>query len=197
MKVRSIHMHHRLPTAVVGTALVVLLTLVAAGRANGAGNPTTDAAVTAPPGQLTPHSANGTARRDNSTAPPGQSTHLNGMPVAVPNARPVAGAASMPATSNSAAPGVTGQSASGGTAGEKAPSGSRLVVDDSIITTKVKDALLADPSVKGSEISVETRKGEVLLTGFVSNQPEIERAIKVARGVDGVKMVSNKMTVKR
>ena len=71
------------------------------------------------------------------------------------------------------------------------------VVDDSIITTKVKTALLTDPTVRGSDISVETRKGEVLLSGFVNNQSQIDEAQKVTRGIEGVKIVSNKMTLKR
>lgn len=68
---------------------------------------------------------------------------------------------------------------------------------DSIITTKVKSALLADPGVSGSDIVVETRDGEVLLTGFVRNPAELDKAVQVAKGVEGVKKVTNKMTVKK
>jgi hyperosmotically inducible protein len=71
------------------------------------------------------------------------------------------------------------------------------VVDDSVITTKVKTALMADSEIKGSDISVETNKGEVMLSGFVGNQAQIDKAIKVASAVDGVRGVENKMTVKR
>ena len=70
------------------------------------------------------------------------------------------------------------------------------VIDDSVITTKVKAALLADPDVKSSDIYVETRDGKVLLSGFVNNQTQIHRAIEIAQGIEGVKTVDNKMSVK-
>ncbi|KIO48872.1 BON domain-containing protein [Nitrosospira sp. NpAV] len=69
-------------------------------------------------------------------------------------------------------------------------------IDDGTITTKVKAALLADEGVKGLDIKVETRKGEVQLSGFVDNQTQIDRAIAVAKGVQGVKNVDNKMDLK-
>jgi hyperosmotically inducible protein len=69
-------------------------------------------------------------------------------------------------------------------------------VDDSAITTKVKSALLADADVKSFDIKVETRKGEVQLSGFVDNQAQIDRAIAIAKGVEGVKKVDNKMSLK-
>jgi hyperosmotically inducible protein len=70
-------------------------------------------------------------------------------------------------------------------------------VDDGIITTKVKAALLADANVKSSDIAVVTRKGEVQLSGFVDNQGQIERAIEVAHGIENVRSVSNEMSVKK
>lgn len=69
-------------------------------------------------------------------------------------------------------------------------------VDDIAITTKVKSALLAEPTIKSFDIQVETHKGEVQLSGFVDNQEQIDRATAVAKEVQGVKNVSNKMTVK-
>lgn len=69
-------------------------------------------------------------------------------------------------------------------------------IDDSIITSKVKTALLADPDVKSFDLKVETRKGEVLLSGFVANQAQIDRAIAIARSVQGVVVVTNKMDLK-
>lgn len=69
-------------------------------------------------------------------------------------------------------------------------------IDDGAITTKVKSALLADADVKSFDIKVETRKGEVQLSGFVDNQTQIDRAITVAKGVEGVKKVDNKMSIK-
>ena len=69
-------------------------------------------------------------------------------------------------------------------------------IDDSIVTTKVKSALLADQDAKGFDLKVETRKGEVMLSGFVDNQAQVDRAIQVAKSVEGVKAVSNKMSLK-
>lgn len=70
-------------------------------------------------------------------------------------------------------------------------------VDDSVVTAKVKSALLADPNVKSFDIAVVTRKGEVQLSGHVDNQTQVDRAIDVARGVDGVLGVNNEMSVKK
>ena len=70
------------------------------------------------------------------------------------------------------------------------------VIDDSVLTASVKTALLADPDIKSFDIKVETRKGEVLLSGFVDNQAQIERAIAVARSVANVKSVDNKVALK-
>ncbi len=70
-------------------------------------------------------------------------------------------------------------------------------IDDSVITTKVKSALLADPTVKGLDSKVETHKRVVQLSGFVDNQAQLDRAIQVARAVEGVNDVENKMTVKK
>lgn len=70
-------------------------------------------------------------------------------------------------------------------------------MDDSIITTKVKTALLADEQVKGTDVIVETKKGEVLLTGFVHDQSQIDKAVTVAQNIEGVKKVTNKMTVRK
>jgi len=73
--------------------------------------------------------------------------------------------------------------------------GSKL--DDSIITTRVKAVLLADPAIKSLEIAVVTRKGEVQLSGFVDSRAQIERALSLAQGVDGVNFVVNEMRVKK
>lgn len=69
-------------------------------------------------------------------------------------------------------------------------------VDDSIITTKVKAAIFNEPSLKINEINVETFKGVVQLSGFVRSQADIEKAVDVARGITGVKSVTNDMRVK-
>jgi len=69
-------------------------------------------------------------------------------------------------------------------------------VDDSVITGKVKAAVLEEPTLKSAEINVETFKGVVQLTGFVSSRAAIDKAVEVARRVEGVKSVKNDMIVK-
>jgi hypothetical protein len=69
-------------------------------------------------------------------------------------------------------------------------------VDDTVITTKVKAAVFNDAALKSAEINVETFKGVVQLSGFVSSQANINRAVEVARSVAGVKSVKNDMRVK-
>ena len=69
-------------------------------------------------------------------------------------------------------------------------------VDDSVITTKVKAAILDDPALKVAEINVETFKGRVQLSGFVSSREQIDRASEVARKVKGVKSVVNDLRLK-
>jgi len=68
--------------------------------------------------------------------------------------------------------------------------------DDSVITTKVKAAFLNEPNLKSTEINVETFKGIVQLSGFVSSQNDITKAVELARSVNGVKSVKNDMQVK-
>lgn len=70
-------------------------------------------------------------------------------------------------------------------------------IDDSVVTTRVKSALLTDPNIKSLDIAVVTRKGEVQLSGFVDNQTQIDRAIEITRGVEGVESVINKMSIKQ
>ena len=70
-------------------------------------------------------------------------------------------------------------------------------VDDSIVTTKVKSALLSDPDVKSIDIAVVTRKGQVQLSGFVDNQAQIDRALVATRAVEGVQGVVNEMSIKK
>ena len=69
-------------------------------------------------------------------------------------------------------------------------------VDDTVITTKVKAAILNEPTLKVAEINVETFKGTVQLSGFVSSQAAMNRAVEVARGVSGVRSVKNDMRLK-
>jgi osmotically-inducible protein OsmY len=69
-------------------------------------------------------------------------------------------------------------------------------VDDSVVTTKVKTAIFNEPTLKSAEIGVETFKGVVQLSGFVSSQSDINKAVEVARGVAGVTSVQNAMRIK-
>ncbi len=69
-------------------------------------------------------------------------------------------------------------------------------VDDSVITTKVKSLLANDDFLKSFQISVETYKGTVQLSGFVDSQKAIDKAGEIARSVKGVKSVKNNLNVK-
>jgi hypothetical protein len=69
-------------------------------------------------------------------------------------------------------------------------------IDDSVITTKVKAALVEDPMTKAYQINVETFKGEVQLSGFVDSAQSVKKAGEVARGVKGVTSVKNNLIVK-
>lgn len=69
-------------------------------------------------------------------------------------------------------------------------------VDDTVITAKVKAAIFNEPSLKSAEINVETFKGVVQLSGFVTSQAAENKAVEVARTVGGVKSVKNDMRLK-
>lgn len=69
-------------------------------------------------------------------------------------------------------------------------------LDDSVITTKVKAAVFNEPSLKSAEINVETFKGVVQMSGFVSTAADIQKAVEIARSVKGVTSVKNDMRVK-
>ncbi len=69
-------------------------------------------------------------------------------------------------------------------------------VDDTVITTKVKAVIFNEPTLKSSEINVETFKGVVQLSGFVNSQTDISKAVDLARSVKGVTSVKNNMHLK-
>jgi osmotically-inducible protein OsmY len=69
-------------------------------------------------------------------------------------------------------------------------------VDDAAITAGVKAALVKDPELKATEINVETYKGVVQLSGFVSSAENVATAAAVARTVKGVKSVKNDLRLK-
>ena len=83
-----------------------------------------------------------------------------------------------------------------GCASTQKSEGTGEYVDDSVITTKVKAAIFEDATLKVNEVNVETFKGVVQLSGFVSTQAAANKAVDVARTVKGVRSVKNDMRVK-
>lgn len=79
---------------------------------------------------------------------------------------------------------------------EHAAANAGRVVDDSVITGKVKAALVADPTTKAHQISVETFQGVVQLSGFVDSSEARSRATQVAQQVEGVKNVKNDLELR-
>ena len=79
---------------------------------------------------------------------------------------------------------------------ESAGANAGRVVDDSVITGKVKSALVADPTTKAHQISVETFQGVVQLSGFVDSSEARSRATQVAGQVDGVRDVKNELELR-
>lgn len=69
-------------------------------------------------------------------------------------------------------------------------------VTDSWITTKVKAVLVESPAVKATEVNVETFKGAVQLSGFVSTQSAMNEAVRLTRDIKGVTSVKNDMRIK-
>jgi hyperosmotically inducible protein len=101
-----------------------------------------------------------------------------------PADRPAGSAgASDPATTSSGAP--SGQSGAAG-----------AYVDDAMITTKVKAALIADKQVSALKINVKTEQGVVKMSGTVPSAEIGQRALELAAGVEGVKNVQNDLRVK-
>ena len=69
-------------------------------------------------------------------------------------------------------------------------------VDDSVITTKVKSLLAEDDFLKSFQISVESYKGTVQLSGFVNSQKAVDKADEIVRSVKGVRSIKNNLIVK-
>ena len=70
------------------------------------------------------------------------------------------------------------------------------IIDDSVITTKVKSLLAGDDFLKSFQIGVETYKGVVQLSGFVNSKQAVDKAVEITRSVKGVKSVKNNLIVK-
>jgi osmotically-inducible protein OsmY len=83
-----------------------------------------------------------------------------------------------------------------GCASTATQSGTGEYFDDSVITTKVKAAILNEPTLSSNQISVETFKGTVQLSGFVGSQAEIQKAGALAGDVKGVTSVKNDIKLK-
>jgi len=83
-----------------------------------------------------------------------------------------------------------------GCAGTSKQESTGELIDDSVITTKVKTALLTEEKVPGTSISVTTYKGRVLLAGYVKSPDERQRAEGIARAVPGVRTVNNQIEIK-
>jgi hyperosmotically inducible protein len=71
-----------------------------------------------------------------------------------------------------------------------------MQIDDTIVTSKVKSALLADSAIKSADVKVKTNKGEVMLSGFVDSQDQINRTIAATRSVEGVNSIDNRLALK-
>ncbi len=70
------------------------------------------------------------------------------------------------------------------------------VIDDSVVTTRVKALLISDEAVKSLLINITTYKGNVMLSGFAENQAQVDRMILATQGVPGVKKVTDKLSIK-
>ena len=70
------------------------------------------------------------------------------------------------------------------------------VIDDSVLTAKVKAALLRERGIKSADVNVESSQGRVLLSGFVDSEDQKRRAVRVASRVDGVKEVRDGLNVR-
>ncbi len=106
--------------------------------------------------------------------------------------------ATQPATTSQAAtPPETASTTQPATTTQPASTTVGTEIDDGVITTKVKAALLADADIKSLEIGVETNKGDVQLSGVVDTQDQIDQAVAIAKKVDGVTNVGNQMSIKK
>lgn len=83
-----------------------------------------------------------------------------------------------------------------GCASTSTQEGTGEYVDDTVITAKVKTAIFNEPTLKLFEIKVETFKGVVQLSGFVSSAENERKAIELANSINGVKSVKNDMRLK-
>ena len=69
-------------------------------------------------------------------------------------------------------------------------------IDDTVVTARVKVALMRDPLINSYDFKVDTHKGEVMLSGFVDSQEQLDRASRVMHNVEGVKSIRNYVALK-
>lgn len=135
----------------------------------------------------------GCNRNTGSEASPGSTSGAPASPAPDTNAAPPAPAPA-PDTSATTPPASPGGDMSSPPSGTSATAGA--AVDDTVITTKIKAALLADSDVKAADIHVDTANGDVTLSGTAASQAQIDKAVGIVRGIEGVKNVDNKLAVK-
>jgi osmotically-inducible protein OsmY len=82
------------------------------------------------------------------------------------------------------------------TAPSESSTSAKAVVEDSVITGKVKAALLTDPDIKSTDITVDTKQGVVQLGGVAQSKVQADKAVSVARTIEGVNSVENNISVK-
>lgn len=115
----------------------------------------------------------------------------------IPNNRQITDIAMATALAGILAVSISACSNSTDSVGDQASSSSvGNVIDDSLITTRIKSALMANPKINSYDFKVETRKGDVLISGFVNNQVEIDMATVLIKAVDGVKTIQNNVVLK-
>ena len=83
-----------------------------------------------------------------------------------------------------------------GCASTQTKEGTGEYLDDTVLTSKVKASIFNEPSLKSTEINVETFKGVVQLSGFVAQAGDVAKAGALARSVQGVRSVKNDIHVK-
>ena len=71
------------------------------------------------------------------------------------------------------------------------------MIDDSVITAKVNAKLVEEPKIRSLNIDVDTRQGEVTLTGYVASAEQAERVMSLAAGVHGVSKVVSQLKIRR
>lgn len=89
-----------------------------------------------------------------------------------------------------------GAGVAAGVAGANSGKSAGEIVDDSILSTRVKTEFLRSPVVRGLNINVDVDLGVVYLTGVASSQREVEEAVRLARAVKGVRQVQSNLMVR-